>query len=136
MEKLNYRQRLDIILACLRNHNNEIKYGGLITLLALSYKLDLRESAAHFERLIKKLELDGFVSVNKVDTYFITLDGYYFKGYEYALEVENEKLHIIEENENQKVRREDSLKNATWFAGFAALFLLLFQIYTSFWPHC
>ena len=94
MEKVNYRQKLDIILDCLREHNEEIKYGGLITLLALSYKLDLRENVSQFKRMMKKLEIDGYIMVDKVDIYFITLDGYYFKGYIQKHKQDNIKYNL------------------------------------------
>ena len=85
---LNYREKLDLVLFALRNHNGEQRYGGLFIVMRVRYHANLDEE--EFKRVLNKLKKDGFILVKTVDIYSITLDGYYFKGY-----VAANKSHIV-----------------------------------------
>ncbi|MDB5123389.1 MAG: hypothetical protein JWP94_1518 [Mucilaginibacter sp.] len=75
----NYREKLDLVLLALIIHNDEQRYGGLLTGMNLRYNANLSEP--EFKRVLHKLEKDGFILVKNVDIFSITLDGYYFMGY-------------------------------------------------------
>ncbi|MBX7109053.1 MAG: hypothetical protein K1X61_10440 [Chitinophagales bacterium] len=85
--------------------------------------------------MFKKLENDHYLSFNEQNDnkYWITFEGVIFSdygmgGYEKKKEMEASEI----EKQNQYTLR---LIHATWFAGIAAILLLLFQVYEFLFEH-
>lgn len=57
--------------------------------------------------------------------FYITYEGYLFIGYEPQQEIKNLEYAISVQNEKRIIRNEILLVRGTWFAGIAAVLLLL-----------
>jgi predicted transcriptional regulator len=123
----NYREKLDLVLFALRNHNDEQRYSALLTTCNLRYNINI--SIPEFKRVLHKLEKDGFVLVENIDIYSITLDGYYFGGY-----VKKHKRDVIKYYQGQF--QNWTLSIGTGLAGLYGLFEITKWCYHHFyWMH-
>jgi len=121
---LNYREKLDFVLFALRNHDEEQRYAQLLNNVNLRYNVNV--SIPEYKRILHKLEKDGFILVEKVDLYSITLDGYYFKGYVIANKNLLRRNHLLS-------FRDWTLAIGTGMAGLYGLFEILKWCYHHFY---
>jgi hypothetical protein len=77
-------------------------------------------------RIINKLRDDGYIMIS-LGSVYLTFEGSFFVGYQ-------QQQIIDDRNERRIVRNERLLVNGTWFAGFAAVFLLAWQMFVYFYP--
>jgi predicted transcriptional regulator len=130
--QLDYREKLDLTLQAFKNEKGELLPTAVLVTLNARYAANF--SNEELNRVIEKLKKDEFLILNSEAKYAITIDGYYFIGYVEQDKVNNEKMRLIAASKARKVCRERSLNYATWFAGFAALLLLSWQIYSYYHP--
>jgi len=113
--------------------------GKLVDEISAALTIPLKDT---FE-IVRKLEKDGFAIrdyiTDPVDAspYWSTFDGRIFienGGYIRRKQVDDEKTEIIVRNESQRLRNDHLLIVGTWFAGIAALLLLLWQVFLYLYP--
>jgi len=125
MDKHTVLRKLDDLLKefiDFKEHNKN----GIITMLRVGRRLPFH-SMDEINVLMNKLERDGYVAHTTGDLYTITAEGFLFDGYV--------KQAITDaQNERRIVRNENLLIRGTWFAGFAALLLLAWQIFQYYYP--
>lgn len=85
-------------------------------------------------RILFKLMADDYVLYSEVDDYTkdhytATYSGMLFHGYIKQKEIDNLNFLRAGQLEKRIVANERSLRYATWFAGFAAILLLLWQVF-------
>lgn len=133
MKDLTPTQKLDHVLEYLKT----VQTDQFVTLerVHVDYKKNINEyiTAEEIQRILYKLTADGYLWQKGVYL-SITFNGLLFHGYEKQAEIEELKLKIILENENRRLRNDHRLILGTWFAGVAALLLLLWQIFLYFYP--
>jgi hypothetical protein len=137
MEKDDVLNKLDALLELFREQNDGIQYTELFK---LANKDDLIFKAKVLKISLEKLLRDKYVYefINRNDSndiiYTITIEGIIFCGY-----VEQDRINVVnqtifDQNETRIIRNEKWLIRGTWFAGFAGLLLLLWQIFLYFYP--
>ncbi|GAC1314469.1 MAG: hypothetical protein NVSMB24_39160 [Mucilaginibacter sp.] len=125
MDKHTVLRKLDDLLKefyDFKEHNKN----GIITMLRVGRRLPFH-SMDEMNMLISKLERDGYLICKKENIYTITAEGFLFGGYV--------KKEIIDaQNERRIIRNEKLLIRGTWFAGLAAILLLVWQIFLYYYP--
>jgi hypothetical protein len=113
--------------------------GKLVSEISAVLTIPLKDS---FE-IIRKLERDGFAIRDYItdpvnaSPYWSTFEGRMFienGGYVRQKQIDNEKMGISVRNENRRLRNDHLLIAGTWFAGIAALLLLLWQVFLYLYP--
>jgi hypothetical protein len=139
MENLTPTEKLDVVLFFLKTQHQYLTWNSI--------RFELGKNGSEYEvgdfiRIMDKLINDGYLIEEKSNDKgtsiesicIISYSGYLFHGY-----LEQEKhdelvQRVAEANESRARRNETRLVNGTWFAGAAAVFLLLWQIFLYFYP--
>jgi len=132
--KLSPIQKLDKVLKILSENTSNT------FILFIVDKSNAKISGADATLVLGKLEKDGYVKYfdgNAAGTTFYSALGYSitFEGLVFYQQGGYErKLSIGVLNENRLWRNDTLLIRGTWFAGIAAIFLLLWQVYIYYYP--
>lgn len=136
MVSLVHLKKLDKVLDYLKENEQRetadpVTFAELSNYLAreLNYEITTKELL----RIYTKLKRDEYVFETGGD-YYLTYDGYVFHGYERQKEIEDLAYTISVQSENQIKSAQRKLLWGTWFAGIAALLLLLWQVFLYFYP--
>lgn len=86
------------------------------------------------QRVVKKLEKDGYIEILHISRYVITYEGDLFHGYKRQKEIDDLNYETALRASKRGERIANHLVYATYFAGIAAALLLLWQIFLYFYP--
>ncbi|WP_179413424.1 hypothetical protein HDF19_14920 [Mucilaginibacter sp. E4BP6] len=129
MQNLNPLQKLDLVLNFYRE-KEDVVYSSMMIYTELTNSGKMPK-ADEILMIVRRLEKDGyldFIKIYEEKFYRITFDGFLFHGYtkQAQINITNEqlKLDVISTNK----RNEQSLRYATWLAGFGSTGLLIWEI--------
>lgn len=139
MEIITPIQKLDAVLDFLKTQKSYLNHHSVDTGLR---KVNIELDADDLIRIKDKLINDGYLIERKTNTlgssidpvYLISYSGYLFHGYIKQQAIDDLILCINAKNESRKSRNDHRLVVGTWFAGIAALLLLLWQVFLYFYP--
>jgi len=139
MENISSLKKLDTVLDYLRKTENleQNESDALINRADVANylysKFDYKITHRELSRIFVKLTNDGYMDTIIGDCY-LTHEGYWFHGYIKQKEIDDLNQAISIQKEKRTARNEIWLTYGTWFAGFAALLLLLWQVFLWYFP--
>jgi hypothetical protein len=135
MDELTPAQQIDTVLKLLQYDRG---YTTKEQLLNRIRSKEIEIEGDILDRILEKLSFDRYVFITLTPggepAYAISYEGYLFHGYAKQQAIETEKEVIIARNESRRLRNDHRLIVGTWFAGFAALLLFLWQCWIWIYP--
>jgi|GEM_PF-4748205 len=129
-KKLGYLDALDEILKSIDINPSAISIGKLAKTIALN----INEISAAVDKLVQ----DGYVDKINDLCYKITFDGKVFiqsGGYVRQKELEDATIFEFKQEKKRAEEYQRKLLAATWFAGIAAGLVLIYYIFSWFFPN-
>ncbi|MDB5154667.1 MAG: hypothetical protein JWR54_3418 [Mucilaginibacter sp.] len=131
MDSLSPVQQIDLVLKMFKNDRGHMNFDDLYIKTKAEIDGDI------LSRIVEKLIRDKYIYITFVqganfEKYAITFEGFLFNGYEKQQEIEEINQSIAKNYELVRQRNDHRLVVGTWFAGIAAVLLLLWQVYSFY----
>jgi hypothetical protein len=137
MTEIEALTKMDILFDILKTQKDSLEFNEILLLVQ---EKDSLIDDIFLKMGLYKLQEDNYAyelkhqDNKKYKIYSVSIKGSIFHGYVKQKEIEDLNQTIFVQNEMRIVRNEKWLTRGTWFAGIAALLLLLWQVFLYFYP--